>query len=164
MKKCYINVIGNLMKILSVSINIILFLFVITAAYNLLFSITTIYNIEWYSLHFENDVIGLFMGSFFWLQIMFLLRFTGVRYILLVSGLCGLAVMATKLHTPPDATIVPALGQIGNWPSVEDVRILCHFCAILFIEGVLFTYAVRFINFIIIQPMKYFFQGILGDT
>lgn len=59
------------MKILSVSINIILFLFVITAAYNLLFSITTIYNIEWYSLHFENDVIGLFMGSFFGYRLCF---------------------------------------------------------------------------------------------
>ena len=55
------------MKILSISIKIILFLFVVTAAYNLLFSIIKIYNIEWYSLYFENDVIGLFMGSFFWL-------------------------------------------------------------------------------------------------
>ena len=73
------------MKILSISIKIILFLFVVTAAYNLLFSIIKIYNIEWYSLYFENDVIGLFMGSFFWLQIMFLLRFTGGRYILFVS-------------------------------------------------------------------------------
>lgn len=53
------------MKILSISIKIILFLFVVTAAYNLLFSIIKIYNIEWYSLYFENDVIGLFMGSFF---------------------------------------------------------------------------------------------------
>lgn len=142
------------MKILSISIKIILFLFVVTAAYNLLFSIIKIYNIEWYSLYFENDVIGLFMGSFFWLQIMFLLRFTGVRYILFISGGCGLVVMAIKLHTPPDATVMSALGQIGNWPSVEDVRILCLFCAILFVEGLLFKYAVKFLNFIVVRPMK----------
>ena len=116
------------MKILFISRKAILFFLVVAATYNLLFSIVTIYNIEWYSLHFENDGLGLFMGSFFWLQLMFLLRFTGVRYMLLVSGGCGLVVMAIKLHTPPDATVMSALGQIGNWPSVEDVRILCHFC------------------------------------
>lgn len=59
------------MKILSISIKIILFLFVVTAAYNLLFSIIKIYNIEWYSLYFENDVIGLFMGSFFGYRLCF---------------------------------------------------------------------------------------------
>ena len=142
------------MKILFISSKAILFFLVVAAAYNLLFSIVTIYNIEWYSLHFENDGLGLFMGSFFWLQLMFLLRFTGVRYMLLVSGGCGLVVMAIKLHTPLDATVMSALGQIGNWPSVEDVRILCLFCTILFVEGLLFKYAVKFLNFIVVRPMK----------
>ena len=53
------------MKILFISSKAILFFLVVAAAYNLLFSIVTIYNIEWYSLHFENDGLGLFMGSFF---------------------------------------------------------------------------------------------------
>lgn len=143
------------MKILFISSKVILFFLVVVAAYNLLFSIIKTYNIEWYSLYFENDVIGLFMGSFLWLQIMFLLRFTGVRYILFLSGGCGLVVMAIKLHTPPDATVMSALGQIGNWPSVEDVRILCFFCTILFFEGLLFKYAVKFFNFIVVRPIKF---------
>lgn len=142
------------MKPLSILRNVILFLFVVTAAYNLFFSIITIYNIEWYSLHFENDAMGLFIGSFFWLQLMFLLRFTGVRYILFVSGGCGLAIMAIKLHTQPDATVVSALGRIESWPSVKDVRVLCLFCAILFVEGLLFTSVVKFLNFIVVRPMK----------
>ena len=63
-------------------------------------------------------------------------------------------VMAIKLHTPPDATVVSTLGRIGNWPSVEDIRTLCFFCAILFIEGLLFKYAVKFLNSIVVRPMK----------
>ena len=147
---------ASLMKILSVLGRIILFLFVIAAAYNLFFSINEIYKVEWYSLYFENDLIGLFIGSFLGLQIMFLLRFTGVRYILLVSGGYGLAVMALKLHTPPGTAAVSALGRSGSWPSVEDIRILCSFCAILFVEGLLYTYAVKLINGIVVRPIKYF--------
>lgn len=63
-------------------------------------------------------------------------------------------VMAIKLHTPPDATVVSTLGRIGNLPSVEDIRTLCFFCAILFVEGLLFTYVVKFLNFIVVRPMK----------
>ena len=50
---------------------------------------------KWY-LHCEHDALGLFFGSFFWLQLMFLLRFTGIRQILLLAGGCGLAILALE--------------------------------------------------------------------
>ena len=109
-------------------------------------------------LHCEYEVLGLFFGSFFWLQLMFLLRFTGIRHILLFVGGCGLAILALKLQTPPDTNAVPAPGSFENWPSPEDVRELCFFCAFLFVEGLVFPCVVKFTNLTVVRPLQYIFS------
>lgn len=145
------------MKMLYLCIRVIFFLLALTVAYNFFSSIIKIYTMKWY-LHCEHDALGLFFGSFFWLQLMFLLRFTGIRQILLLAGGCGLAILALKLQTPPDATAIPAPGGFENWPSPEDVKNLCFFCAFLFVEGLVFPYVVKFTNLTVVRPLQYIFS------
>lgn len=147
----------NTLKILYLFIRAVLLLLALTIAYNFFSSIIKVYTMKWY-LHCEHDALGLFLGSFFWLQLMFLLRFTGIRHILLFVGGCGLAILALKLQAPSDATAVPAPGSFENWPSPEDVRGLCFFCALLFIEGLVFPYVVKFTNLTVVRPLQYIFS------
>lgn len=144
----------KLMKILSFFIRAMLLLLALAVACNFFSSIIIVYNMKWY-LHCEHDALGLFFGNFLGLQLMFLLRFTGIRHILLFVGGCGLTILALKLQMPPDATAVPAPGSFENWPSPEDVKGLCFFCALLFIEGLVFPYVVKFTNMIVVRPIKY---------
>lgn len=146
----------NTLKILYLFIRAVLLLLALTIAYNFFSSIIKVYTMEWY-LHCEHDAPGLFLGSFFWLQLMFLLRFTGIRQILLLAGGCGLAILTLKLQTPPDTNAVPAPGSFENWPSPEDVRDLCFFCAFLFVEGLVFPYVVKFTNVTVVRPLQYIF-------
>lgn len=147
----------KILKILSLFARVVLLLLALVVACNFFSSIIKVYTMKWY-LYCEHDALGLFLGSFFWLQLMFLLRFTGIRQILLLAGGCGLAILALKLQTPPDTTAVPAPGSFKNWPSPEDVKYLCFFCALLFIEGLAFPYAVKFTNIIVVKPVKYIFS------
>ena len=147
----------KILKILSLFVRAVLLLLALTIAYNFFSSIIKVYTMKWY-LHCEHDAPGLFLGSFFWLQLMFLLRFTGIRQILLLAGGCGLAILALKLQTPPDATAVPAPESFKNWPSPEDVKYLCFFCAFLFVEGLVFPYVVKFTNLTVVRPLQYIFS------
>ena len=147
----------SILKILSLFIRVVLLLLALAVACNFLSSIIKVYTMEWY-LHCEYEVLGLFFGSFFWLQLMFLLRFTGIRHILLFVGGCGLAILALKLQTPPEATAIPAPGDFENWPSPEDVKNLCFFCAFLFVEGLVFPYVVKFTNLTVVRPLQYIFS------
>ena len=145
------------LKIHSLFIRAVLLLLALIVACNFFSSIIKVYTMEWYLLC-EHDAPGLFLGSFFWLQLMFLLRFTGIRQILLLAGGCGLAILTLKLQTPPDTNAVPAPGSFENWPSPEDVRGLCFFCALLCIEGLVFPYVVKFTNFTVVRPLQYIFS------
>ena len=147
----------SILKILSLFIRVVLLLLALAVACNFLSSIIKVYTMEWY-LHCEYEALGLFFGSFFWLQLMFLLRFTGIRHILLFVGGCGLAILALKLQTPTDATAIPAPGGFENWPSPEDVKNLCFFCAFLFVEGLVFPYVVKFTNLTVVRPLQYIFS------
>ena len=147
----------SILKILSLFIRVVLLLLALAVACNFLSSIIKVYTMEWY-LHCEYEALGLFFGSFFWLQLMFLLRFTGIRHILLFVGGCGLAILALKLQTPPDTNAVPAPGSFENWPSPEDVRELCFFCAFLFVEGLVFPCVVKFTNLTVVRPLQYIFS------
>lgn len=147
----------KILKILSLFVRAVLLLLALVVACNFFSAIIKVYTMKWY-LHCEHDALGLFLGSFFWLQLMFLLRFTGIRQILLLAGGCGLAILALKLQTPPDATAVPTPGNFENWPTPDDVKGLCFFCAFLFVEGLVFPYVVKFTNIIVVKPVKYIFS------
>lgn len=142
-----------LIKMLFLSVKPLLFLLVVIIAYNFFSALFEIYTAEWYSLHFENDAIALFFGSCMWFQIMFFLRFTGIRSTLLVAGGCGMVVMAIKLGTPPAAALAH-----HSFPSESDVIGLIFYSAILFAEGLLYPYVVRSLNFIVISPIKCLFS------
>ena len=103
------------------SVKPLLFLLVVIIAYNFFSALFEIYAAEWYSLHFENDAIALFFGSCMWFQIMFFLRFTGIRSTLLVVGGCGMVVMAIKLGTPPAAALVSKFDLHHSFPTESDV-------------------------------------------
>lgn len=149
---------GLLIKMLSLSAKSLLFLLVATIAYNFFCALFEIYVAEWHSQHFENDAIALFFGSCMWFQIMFFLRFTGIRSMLLVTGGCGMAVMAIKLCTPPDAALVSKFDSHHSFPSENDAIGLIFYSAILFAEGLLYPRVVRFLNFIVVSPIKYLFS------
>ena len=147
----------KILKILSLFVRAVLLLLALAVACNFFSSIIKVYTMKWY-LHCEHEALGLFFGSFFWLQLMFLLRFTGIRHILLFVGGCGLAILTLKLQTPPDTSAVPAPGSFENWPSPEDVKYLCFFCAFLFVEGLVFPYVVNFTNLTVVRPLQYIFS------
>lgn len=147
-----------LIKMLSLSVKSLLFLLVAIIAYNFFCALFEIYAAEWYSQHFENDAIALFFGSCMWFQIMFFLRFTGIRSMLLVTGGCGMAVMAIKLCTLPDVVIVPKFDSHHSFPSESDAIDLIFYSAILFAEGLLYPCVVRSLNFIVISPIKCLFS------
>ena len=147
-----------LIKMLFLSVKPLLFLLVVIIAYNFFSALFEIYAAEWYSLHFENDAIALFFGSCMWFQIMFFLRFTGIRSTLLVAGGCGMVVMAIKLGTPPAAALVSKFDSHHSFPSESDVIGLIFYSAILFAEGLLYPYVVRSLNFIVISPIKCLFS------
>jgi hypothetical protein len=148
------------MKYLAISFKTFLFLLAIIVTYNLLSSITEIYTVPWYALYFENSTVGLFLGSFFWLQLMFFLRFPGIRFILLSTGGYGLTTMIVKIYTQHYATDIPISGWNNNWPSMEDVKGICFFCSILLVQGILFVYIVRCIDFIVVNPIKNLFKSV----
>lgn len=152
---------GVLVKMLSLSIKAILFLFVAITAYNFFSALFKTYAAEWYSFYFENDTIASLMGSCMLFQIMFLLRFTGIRSMLLLAGGCGMAIMAIKLHMPPDAALASEFDPHYSYPSEDDAKGLIFLCAILFVEGLLYPYVVRFLNFIVVSPIKYLFSWLM---
>lgn len=147
-----------LRKMLSLSVKSLLFLLVAIVAYNFFSALFEIYAAEWYSQHFENDAIASFFGSYMWFQIMFFLRFTGIRPTLLVTGGCVMVVMAIKLCTPPDAVLVSEFDTHHSYPSEEDAICLIFYGAILFAEGLLYPCVVRFLNVIVVSPIKYLFS------
>ena len=149
---------GILIKMLFLSVKALLFLLVATIAYNFFSALFEIYAAEWYSQHFENDAIALFFGSCMWFQIMFFLRFTGIRSMLLVAGGCGMAVMAIKLCTPPDVALVIKFDSHHSFPSESDAVDLIFYSAILFAEGLLYPCVVRSLNFIVAGPIKHLFS------
>lgn len=149
---------GILRKMRSLSVKSLLFLLVAVVAYNFFSALFEIYAAEWYSQHFENDAIASFFGSCVWFQIMFFLRFTGIRSMLLVTGGCGMAVMAIKLCTPPDAALVSEFDAHHSYPSEEDAICLILYSAILFAEGILYPCVVRFLNVRVVSPITYLFS------
>lgn len=150
-----------LRKMLSLLVKFLLFLLVAIVAYNFFSALFEIYAAEWHSQHFENDAIASFFGSYMWFQIMFFLRFTGIRSMLLVTGGCGMAVMAIKLCTPPDAALVSEFDTHHSYPSESDVIGLIFYSAILFAEGLLYSYVVRFLNVSVVSPITYLFSWLM---
>ncbi len=123
-------------------------------AYNFCMALLSIYRLDWYALYFENDTIGLFMGSFFWFQAFFLLRFFKIRPILITLGMLGILVMLAKLQYQPFTLTHYRTASSNMWPDRHDIEGIVFFSAILLVEGLLANYIARGIDFLSVRPLK----------
>lgn len=122
--------------------------------YRVVASAVSIYQMEWYSAHFENYAAGVIYTHIIALQCMYFLRFYGIRYTLMIAGLCGIAIMLAKIYGQPVLVDASQIGLEDSWPDRSSIRGLCFFFAILFIEGMLFNFYKKFTDFIFAYPMN----------
>lgn len=127
----------------------------LVVAYNFCTALRSIYRLDWYALYFENDAIGLFMGSFFWFQIFFLLRFFKIRPILIMVGTVGILAMLAKLHYQPFTVTHYRAASPNMWPTRHDIEGIVLFSSILLVEGLLSNYIARRVDFFLLHPLKH---------
>ncbi len=107
-----------------------LLLFSIAVTWNASSAILDIYNIEWYSVHFENSAAARFYTSSILLLIMCIFCFPWIRYIGTGAGLWGAALMTIKLWNQPFIKD-GAMEATGQWPTYSVVTGIRAFCILL---------------------------------
>ena len=101
----------------------------IIIAWNVCVAILNIYNMKWYSVHFENSVAARFYTSIIFLMIMCVFCLPWIRYICIGSGLGGVGLMTVKLwnQTFIKDMVMEATGQWPTYSDATDIRAFCVF-------------------------------------